>query len=229
MRLILFDIDGTLMASSGVGMRALGRAMGEVTGIDLSLLDVLPDGKTDPAIVREAFELGGLAPESWLEAERELFALYPDYLAEELAGPDARVRLMPGVVALLDHLAGHREFHLGLLTGNLESTARLKLERVGLSHYFPIGGFGSDCHQRENLGRFALDRARAHYRVDYPLERVWLVGDTDRDVQAARALSARVLAVATGRYTRAQLEEHLPDACLENLGVLEEVLQVLAG
>lgn len=229
MRLILFDIDGTLMASSGVGMRALGRAMGEVTGIDLSLLDVLPDGKTDPAIVREAFELGGLVPESWPEAERELFALYPDYLAEELAGPDARVRLMPGVVELLDHLAGHREFHLGLLTGNLESTARLKLERVGLSHYFPIGGFGSDCHQRENLGRFALERARAHYRVDYPLERVWLVGDTDRDVQAARALSARVLAVATGRYTRAQLEEHLPDACLDNLGALDEVLQVLAG
>lgn len=224
MRLILFDIDGTLMASAGSGMRALGRAMREVTGLDLALLGVLPDGKTDPGIVREAFALGGLAPESWPEAERELLARYPDYLLEELHSERAGLRVMPGVEALLEHLHQHPEFHLGLLTGNLERTARLKLDRVGLGHYFPIGGFGSDCHQRENLGRFALERARRHYGSDYRLERVWLVGDTERDVQAARAIGARVLAVATGRYSRLQLEEHLPDVCLDDLSALTLVV-----
>jgi phosphoglycolate phosphatase-like HAD superfamily hydrolase len=226
-RLILFDIDGTLMASGGVGMRALGRAMHEVTGLDLALLGVLPDGKTDPGIVREAFLLGGLSEESWAASEAALLARYPEYLVEELAAGAAGLRVLPGVVALLEHLSAHPGFQLGLLTGNLERTARLKLESVGLSHYFPVGGYGSDCHQRENLGRYALERARQHYQRDYPPDRVWVVGDTERDVQAARALQARVLAVATGRQSRGQLEEHLPDACLEDLSQLEVVLELL--
>lgn len=229
MRLILFDIDGTLMASAGVGMRALGRAMREVTGLDLSLLGVLPDGKTDPGIVREAFQLGGLAEHAWLEAEKALLERYPDYLDEELRGPEAGLRVMPGVPALLERLHAHPDFHLGLLTGNLERTALLKLRMVGLDHYFPIGGYGSDCFQRDNLGRYALERARRHYGGDYAPERVWLVGDTERDVQAARAIGARVLAVATGRYTRAQLEEHLPDVCLDDLTALEQVIEHLSA
>jgi phosphoglycolate phosphatase-like HAD superfamily hydrolase len=205
-------------------MRALGRAMREVTGLDLALLGVLPDGKTDPGIVREAFALGGLAQESWAEAERTLLERYPDYLHEELHSDGAGLRVMPGVVALLEHLSSHPGFHLGLLTGNLERTALLKLGKVGLAHYFPIGGYGSDCFQRENLGRYALERAQKHYRTSYAPEQVWLVGDTERDVQAARAIQARVLAVATGRYTRIQLEEHLPDACLDDLSALEQVM-----
>lgn len=229
MRLILFDIDGTLMSSAGVGMRALGRAMREVTGLDLALLGVLPDGKTDPGIVREAFMLGGLAEEAWPDAERALLERYPDYLHEELHGPNAGLRVMPGVKALLDRLHEHPEFHLGLLTGNLERTALLKLAMVGLDHYFPIGGYGSDCFERNNLGRWALERAQKHYGQSYESDRVWLVGDTERDIQAARAIRARVLAVATGRYSRAQLEEHLPDVCLENLDVLEEVMAHLSA
>lgn len=208
-------------------MRALGRAMREVTGLDLALLGVLPDGKTDPGIVREAFALGGLAEESWAEAERALLEIYPDYLHEELHADGAGLRVMPGVVALLDHLAEQEGFDLGLLTGNLERTARLKLEKVGLAHYFPVGGYGSDCFQRENLGRYALQRAQQHYQTTYAPEHVWLIGDTERDVQAARAIQARVLAVATGRYSRVQLEEHLPDACLDDLSRLELVMSWL--
>ncbi len=227
-KLILFDIDGTLMASAGAGMRALGRAMREVTGLDLAVLGVLPDGKTDPGIVREAFTLGGLAEQHWPDAETALFARYPDYLHEELRSERAGLRVLPGVPQLLDHLHAHPDFHLGLLTGNLERTALLKLEKVGLAHYFPIGGYGSDCHQRENLGRFAVERATRHYGTSYAPEQVWIVGDTERDVQAARAIQARVLAVATGRYSRGELEEHLPDACLDDLAALEVVLQELA-
>ncbi|MEW6281138.1 MAG: HAD hydrolase-like protein [Candidatus Eremiobacterota bacterium] len=223
MRLILFDIDGTLIRSDGVGMRALGRALIEVTGLDLTALGVRPDGQTDPGILREAFERGGHSPTRWEVDECEVLLRYPDHLRAEIQR--GRVWTMPGVEALLDELAGGAA--LGLLTGNLESTARVKLEHVGLSHHFPVGGFGSDSPDRNRLGVLALERARRHFRREFPPQEVWVVGDTGQDVAAARAAGARVLAVATGSYGVAELQAFEPDAVLPDLADLRRVRDLL--
>lgn len=223
-RLILFDIDCTLMRTDGAGMRALRRALLEVLGV-VREDQVMPDGQTDPNIVRQLLKTQGIPPSLWPGYEREILKTYPPLLAEEL--DRNRSRLEPGVQELLEHLAQDERFHLGVLTGNLEVTARLKLDLFELNPTFPVGAFGSDCADRNRLGPVALERARRHYQEDYALNHIWIVGDTPKDVAVARALGGRALAVATGSWSRPALEESLPDACLDNLSQLERVLEIL--
>lgn len=208
-------------------MRSMHRAAAEVAGLDLTL--VVPDGKTDPAILREGFRAAGIAPARWRELEEEIWLRYPRYLEEELARPRKGRRLKPGVRELLRALAGAPGVYLGLLTGNLEAAARLKLEAFGLNPLFPVGAFGSDCADRCRLAQVALERARRYYGVPFRPERTWVVGDTPFDVEAARAIGARALAVATGRHSLPRLQECLPDAACEDLSPTSRVLALLLG
>lgn len=224
--LILFDIDCTLMRTAGAGMAALTRALGEVLGESLAPSKVSPDGKTDPIIIRAMLAEAGLPPTRWAEWERRILEVYPQLLEEELQSRRSQSRLEKGVLDLLLHLHGDPRFHLGVLTGNIERTARLKLGLFDLNPYFPIGAFGCDCADRNRLGGIALERARRYYKRPFEPAHTWFVGDTDRDIQAARATGARVLAVATGGYSRAQLEEFCPDHCLDELEPLESVLKI---
>lgn len=226
-RLILFDIDQTLVSTDFAGMRCLTRALTEVCQTDLSA--VTPDGKTDPAILREALRHAAWPADRWREVEEEVFLRYAAYLEAELAVENPRRSLKPGVGPLLEVLHEAPWAYLGLLTGNLEPTGFLKLRCLGIDHYFPVGGYGSDCADRCRLGAIALERARRHYGVPFEPAQVWVIGDTSHDVEAAHAVGARALAVATGRYPVARLEESLPAVALPDLSDVAKVVEILRG
>lgn len=211
--LILWDIDGTILRSSGAGMAALEAAMGSVFGKHGSLAGIDFPGRTDPWIIRQIFARFGI------EYSREAVERYVDgYIAALpgiLAERDARV--MPGVKEILSGAAGRPGVAHGLLTGNLRRGAKAKLDFHGLWEIFPVGAFSDDSEVRDELGPHALRRARAHWGAAFPSDRVWVVGDTPHDISCARAIGARALAVATGGSSRAELAAHRPDAVLENL------------
>lgn len=209
-------------------MRCLARAFHRTTGVPLPD-GINPGGMTDPLIIREAFRLAGVAGNRWAAFEEQVWLHYPGELELEMARADAARKVYPGVVELLDALERDPRFSLALLTGNLEITARIKLEPFGLNRYFPVGAFGSDCADRCRLGLVALERARRHYGRDFNPESTWVIGDTPRDIDAARAMGARALAVATGFHPRAELEEHLPDQILDDFADLDAVLEILGS
>ncbi len=223
--LVLFDVDGTLLNAGGVSLACLAKAFARVTERSFPA-EIAAHGKTDPLIVREAFRSIGLAKREWVEAEQKILRKYPRYLSESIEQLRAESQLLEGVIPLLKQLR-QRGVPLGLLTGNLELAARKKLDVFALNEFFPVGGFGSDCADRNRLGRVALERACRHYGRRFETERVWVVGDTPRDVEAARALGAKALTVATGPFRRPMLEEFLPEAAVDDFKDLSAVMRVL--
>lgn len=224
-RLILFDIDQTLVFTAGAGMRCLARAFREVCGAGLD--GVVPDGRTDPALVREGLHRADVPFRTWPAREAEILERYVEYLEEDLAVHDPARHLKPGVGDLLEALEAASWARLGLLTGNLEVTGRMKLRALGIDRYFPVGGFASDCSDRCRLGSVALERARRHYGIPFEPSQVWVLGDTVHDVQAAHAMGARAMAVATGRYPVEHLLQSGPAAALEDLSDLPRTLSIL--
>jgi phosphoglycolate phosphatase len=210
----LFDIDGTLMLSGGAGMRALRRAFARRHGVGDGTAGIHPDGKTDPLIVTEMFRAHlGRDP-----AAAEIPALLSEY--EGLLGDELRAAtsagVLPGVQALLEELQARGE-PMGLCTGNSETGARIKLEHVGLWRFFPFGGFGSDDIDRARIVRVAIVRAQATCGRDFAPDEVLVIGDTPRDIAAARAAGVRAAAVATGPHSRAALQAHHPDLLFATL------------
>lgn len=228
-RLILFDIDCTLLRTAGAGMAALERTLQEIWQVPLASLDhgVRPDGQTDPKIVRALLQSFEVPSRHWEELEFRLLQAYPRFFAEELEQRRHQSRLEPGVGELLSQLALHSHACLGVLTGNIEATARMKLDVFQLNPRFPVGAFGSDSRERDELGPIALQRAQEHFGQYFSPQQTWIVGDTDKDIQAARALGARVLAVATGSYSLEQLQALEPDFCCDDLSQTRLVLDIL--
>ncbi len=212
--LLLWDIDGTLIVSHGAGVRAMERALTKSFGLtcDLGVIDWA--GRTDSWIVNEVLQHVGLAatPENkhtYLEAYLELL---PIELRQGTPG-----QVLPGVVELLGICQGHAAVAQGLLTGNLRRGAEHKLTHHGLWHYFPFGAFADDSPRRNDLGPHALRRAREHHGTDFPPEHTWIIGDTPHDIECGRVIGARTLAVATGRYSAAELAAHKPTALFDTL------------
>lgn len=209
-RLFLFDIDGTLMLSGGAGARALSRALLEVFGIANALEGVRLHGQTDPQIVADALEAAGRTRSAKPEELDRARELYLTYLAAEIRTAQ-KARMLPGVLELLEHLAGIPHVKLALLTGNIEPGARIKLSRFDLNRFFACGGFGSDSRVRRELVPIALDRARAQFRVELGASDVVVIGDTEKDVDCGRFAGARTLAVATGSVSEEDLRHAGPD------------------
>jgi phosphoglycolate phosphatase len=211
--LILWDIDGTILHSGGAGMKALEAALREVFGVSGPLAGIDFAGRTDPWIIRQIFARFGIehSRENVLRYVDGYIALLPAVLGESSA------RVLPGVAKILGQAAAHPSAVQGLLTGNLRRGAETKLGFHGLWGFFPIGAFADDSEVRNELGPHALRRARGHWGLDFPADRVWVVGDTPHDIACARAIGARSLAVATGGSKLAELAGHDPDAVLENL------------
>lgn len=202
-RLILFDLDGTLVNTGGAGLRAFDRAMAIEFDPAMNLKVLSPAGMTDPAIFREIFlrDQGRLPTE---DEENRLFHRYLEYLDEEVKNSEG-FRVLPGVRELLDALAGKDEVLLGLGTGNLEKGAQIKLERPGLDHYFRFGGYGSDSADRPGLLAKAVERGTALAGGGTEVDAVFVVGDTPRDVAAGKAIGALTLAVASGPHESDEL------------------------
>jgi len=222
MRAVLFDIDGTLVLTGGAGSRALNRVLTEQYELPLGTDGIRFDGKTDPQIVREILARNGrnFTP----EAAVSLFEAYFTYLKKELA-VGADVQVLPGISELIAALGSRDEFLLGLATGNLETGARIKLERAGLSHHFPFGGFGSDSENRTELIQVAIGRARE--QAPSALQHVFVIGDTPLDIIHGKAAGARTLAVASGSYSVEDLRTHDPDLAVKSIDPLEPVLEFL--
>ena len=222
----LFDIDGTILLTGGAGTRALNRVFQELHGIADAMAHVLPAGMTDPLIIEEIFE----THLERIPTPDELWAVldaYVPYLAEEVARAE-RFTIMPGAPEAVRFLAGEG-ICLGVATGNLRAAAEIKLARAALWDYFPFGGFGDDSRDRGELVARAIERARAIVGPDHPEEKIVVVGDTPRDVAAARACGVRVVCVPTGSYDRASLAAESPDALLETLWDLPDWHRAAVG
>jgi phosphoglycolate phosphatase-like HAD superfamily hydrolase len=223
-KLILFDIDGTLLTSGGAGERALRLGFRDRFGIDDDLSSVEIAGRTDSGIVRE------MLAAHRLPATPENIAAFLDgylhHLAEEI--PRTPGRLLPGILPLLDALQPRADIVLALLTGNLARGAEIKLRHYGVWHFFEFGAFADDHHDRNQLGPFAQARARAQRGIEFPPERIFVLGDTPHDIACARAIGAKAIAIATGKFTRAELAAHAPDFLFEDLGDLDAVLAAIA-
>jgi phosphoglycolate phosphatase-like HAD superfamily hydrolase len=204
MRLVLFDIDGTILLTDGAGRRAIGRALTDLAGTTGPLGDHRFDGKTDPQIVRELLSLAGHPDAETPERVRAVCDRYLELLELELARPSQETRVMAGVHELLAALAGAEaagDVLVGLLTGNLERGAALKLRSAGIdASRFAVGAYGSDAPHRPELPAIARRRAEALTGRSIAGAEVIVIGDTPDDVACARPIGARTLAVATGRY-----------------------------
>jgi phosphoglycolate phosphatase-like HAD superfamily hydrolase len=227
-RIVLFDIDGTLTLSGGAGARALTRAFREVFGIVDALEGVRLHGQTDPQIVQDALGQAGVPLSESADRLDLLRSRYVTYLGDEMPR-SANARVLPGVVQLLERLSAAPRFVLGLLTGNIESGARIKLEPFDLNRFFAFGAFGCDSPVRRDLVPIAVERARARNGGGaVSMADVVVVGDTDRDVDCGRHWGARTLAVATGGATRAELVAAGADHVFEDFTQTDRVVEALA-
>lgn len=225
MKLLLFDIDGTILRTDGSGRRSVGHALRTHFGREYPFDAVSYSGKTDPQIFSEVMALGGLSPD---ESARELDAVIAHYetqMREELRPHN--VTLLAGVAALLDRLAADDRVALALLTGNTEAMAYLKLAAVGLDHHFGFGAFGSDSGRRGDLPAIAVERAHGRLGRRFVGKDVLIIGDTEHDVTCGQEIGAYAVAVATGHYTRAMLEPHGPDLLLDSLEDADAFLAAL--
>lgn len=198
-RLVLFDIDGTILQSNGAGRRAMLVALREVFGSP-GPEDHRYDGKTDPQIVREVMRLEGHHDAHIDERMDALMSLYLSRLEHELEHVDTLVH--PGIFELLEALEGRRDTILGLLTGNLREGAYAKLRAAGIDpDRFRVGAFGSDHELRPELPALAQRRARAELGVNVQGEDLVVIGDTPADIECGRSIGVRAIGVATGAYT----------------------------
>ena len=228
MRLLLFDVDGTLLRVRGAGRRALKTALDRVYGTSGALDQYDLSGKTDQRIVFDVMQAAGLPPEAVRERLDDVFEVYAGGLVDEV-GDGRNITVLPGVAALIDRLRETDEVLLGLVTGNIEEGARIKLLPTGLWPYFRVGAFGSDHADRRRLPSLAARRAHALLGYQFrPLE-VLVIGDTPHDVECARAFGAVAAAVATGTYTRAELADCKPDLLFDDLADVDRIGDALVS
>ena len=221
-KLVLWDIDGTLIRTNRAGIIALERAFAALHGrpADMDRVDVA--GRTDRWIIRHMLEANAVEP-----TPAAVHAVLETYLGLLDAELDARPgRVLPGVLDLLEHLHRREDVAQGLLTGNVERGARIKLEHFRVWHYFEFGAFGDDSPLRNDLGPHAVRRARERHAVEFRPERTFVIGDTPHDIECGKVIGARTIAVATGGYTHDQLAAHAPTALFHDFSDTAALLQV---
>lgn len=222
-RLFLFDIDGTLITSGGAGETALIAAMADRFGVVEDFQGITLAGATDASIACALLLKHGLEPSP--ENTAALLDSYLGHLRPSMPAHSGRV--LPGITPLLDALKQRPDAVLALLTGNLLKGAEIKLTHYGVWDYFEFGAFADDHHDRNELGKFAQARAVEKHGVSFDPERIFVIGDTPKDIECGRAIRARTVAIATGVYDRATLAEYSPDFLFDDLSNTSEVLEAL--
>jgi phosphoglycolate phosphatase len=224
-RLLLFDIDGTLITSGGAGEGALMDAMKQRFGIDEDLRGITIAGATDALIARMMLEKNTLPASP--ENITALLDGYLSFLGQRLSLHAGYV--LPGILGLLNRLRQRKDCILALLTGNLVRGAEIKLSHYGVWNYFDFGAFADDHHDRNELPKFARARALETHGEEFPPERVFIIGDTPRDIECGKRVGAKTVAIATGNYSRAELAAHNPDFLFDDLSDTEAVIAALLG
>lgn len=222
-RLLLFDIDGTLISSAGAGVHALKLVLAERFRIKDDLHDIEIAGMTDSGIVISILKKHKI-PETHENVSAFLDG-YVHYLSQEL--PRRKGTLLPGVLELLEKVKSRPHLVLALLTGNVSRGAQLKLEHYGVWHFFEFGAFADDHHDRNELGSFARARAKEKHGREFSPGETDVIGDTPRDIACGKAFGARTIAIATGTWSREQLTQHNPDFLFDDLSDVDEVMRTL--
>ncbi len=222
MKLFLFDIDGTILHAHGSGRRGVELALERILGRPINTEKVRFSGKTDPQILQEVLLHSGFSPDEINLVLPQALDAYLETMPAMLSS--SKFTVMPGILALLQHLHQHPLVHLGLITGNLEPLAYLKLRAVGLDHFFRFGAFGSDSAIRDDLPAIAVQRAHNHTGHAFTGKDVVIIGDTEHDICCGRGIGATSIGVCTGSYSRDDLAPLNPDVLLDDLTDLHSVL-----
>lgn len=222
-RLLLWDIDSTLINSGGAGDKSLREVIRARFGVEDDLREIEIAGRTDRHIARSILEKFGVSPN-----ESNVTEFLDEYIARlrDLL-PQLSGRVLPGVREILDRLHGREDRVLALLTGNLRRGAQLKLERYGLWNYFEFGAFADDHHDRNELGAFARRRATEKHGREFDVAAIDVIGDTGHDIACGKVFGARTIAVATGSWTRDQLAPHHPDFLFDDFSDVDAVMATL--
>jgi phosphoglycolate phosphatase-like HAD superfamily hydrolase len=221
-KLILFDIDGTLIRTAGAGRQSMEIAFEQVWGIEHGFRDISMMGKTDPGILQEALTNQGLP---WQEEKVRTYKhMYFDILEVEIQKPRSGKRLCPGIPELLKDL--HKESHLilGLLTGNWRTSAFSKLRHFGIDHYFKTGAFADDSANREDLVPIAIQHLYQDLEIIIEPKNIIVIGDTPLDIRCARPHGVKTMGVATGVHSVEELKKENPDFIFPNLGDTPQIL-----
>ena len=224
-KLVLFDIDGTIMNTDGGGAMSCQRALETLFKCAVPLDDYQMSGKTDTQIVLELMERVGGDRSETTERLSEIYDLYIEGLKREVVGWDPE--LCPGIPALLDRLSEMDDAILGLLTGNIKRGAEVKLNRVGLWSYFATGAFGDGAPERNMLPDIAQRTAKEQYGRVFQGKDIVVIGDTPNDVLCGKHLDVKTVAVATGGFGADELDEHNPDHLFEDLSDTDAVVNAI--
>jgi len=227
MILLLFDIDGTLLISNGVGRRSITRALSDVVGRAVTTDNVSFSGRTDPAIVRDMLSGSGFTSSEIDQLMPKCLARYQQTLMETIS--EEHITLMPGVPDIIDRLVAFDDVQLALVTGNLQPTAYAKLTAAKLAQHFPFGAFGSDNEIRNELPGMAMQRAHGQGMTWVQPDRTVIIGDTEHDIGCARHAGVRAVAVATGMVSHGSLEVCRPDLLLHDMSDPKPLIAFIDG
>ena len=225
-RVLLLDIDGTLMDSGNEGLICLSRAMEDVFGQRGPIETYSMSGKTDWQIIAHLMAEAGLDEEKITTSLPAAFEAYVKHV--EIAAPTLDMKILPGVADLMSRISNNPKFILGLVTGNVSGSVPHKLQAVGIDpSIFIFGAYGDDHPNRNQLPALALHRLEQQLGVSIPPESVLVIGDTPADIDCARHTGLKALGVATGDYSYDDLASHNPDYLLEDLSDVEAVMDIL--
>ena len=224
-KLILFDIDGTLLYTGGAGKIAFEKAFEDFFQIPGCWGSVSSSGKSDHDLFREITKKAlGYLPED--DIINKLLDRYVEYFPQALKD-SWNFRLMPAIPQTLEVLEQTPNIYLALETGNLEATSWLKLKHAKLEKYFQVGGFGSDCVERSEFMEVAITRAKEHHGIDFARKNIFVIGDAPQDTLAAKTCGLTAIAVASGKISSQELAKHNPDYLLDDLSNTEELLRII--
>lgn len=225
-RLVLFDIDGTLITDSGAAHQAFAVALKTVFSyVPPRRYDF--SGRTDPQITLMVLRDGGFSEQQIEQGMAALFDCYLEELSKRIW--NNHITVFPGIERLLEDLSRREDVTLGLLTGNIEPGARIKLSPVNLNRFFPFGAFGSDSPRREDLPPIAVARARDAHGHRFEPRDVVIIGDTVHDIRCGVPHQATTIGVSTGRTSADTLRAENPDFVFETLEPTAEVLAAICG
>ena len=231
MRILLWDIDGTLIRSARPGgyKEYTIPVLEEVFGTSGRLADLHVSGMTDLQIVFEALNDAGISQEEILARADVLVSRLTEEARRVTGNGIKFFELLPGVRETLESLAAHPRYESALVTGNIKPMAELKMELVGLDQFFTLpGAFGEESHNRRDLPAHAAERIRKHLRMNLAPEQFIVIGDTPNDIDCARHFGARAVAVGTGRfYSKEEILACEPDATLDDLSDIRVVIETL--
>lgn len=226
-RLVLFDIDETMISSDGAGRRAIARVLKDHHQVESHHTNIVMSGKTDPQILTEILVASGKPEHEIPVAVPKLIDLYLELLEEEITNAKYYI-VHEGVRELIDAISLHPEIYMGLLTGNVERGARMKLAHFDLNQFFDFGAYGSDSANRLELPAVAVKRAEDIFKIRFAPEEVVIIGDSVNDVLCAKGYKAKCIAVSTGKTTKealaAEHPEYLFDSLLNTHQVIEAIL-----